>query len=84
MSEELPAADAWLLQSQHVDAKGSGEWEQHRFTSSRAVAEKFLNSSPEDVASRAVPLEAFAAEAVVVAGVVYNHPTRDQWKAAGR
>lgn len=82
MPDEIPEADAYHLQYQHAGAKDSGAWRDHKVTPHKSVAEDFLDSSPENCASRVVPMEAFPGEAVVVTGTTYDHPTAGEHKAA--
>lgn len=82
MPDEIPEADAYKLQYQNVDAKGSGEWRDHKITPHRSVAEDFLDSSPEDCASRVTPLYGADHARVTVEGMIYRYESREEWEAA--
>lgn len=82
MPDQIPDADAYHLQYQRLEDKGSGEWRNHKVTTTRSVAEDFLDSSPSDCASRVVPMEEYPAEAVVVEGVGFTYESWAEWEAA--
>lgn len=78
----IPEADAYHLQYQTLEDKGTGEWRNDKITPHRSVAEDFLDSSPDDCASRVVPMRECPAEAVVVKGQSYVYETRQELEAA--
>lgn len=82
MRDEIPEADAYLLQHRTVEEKDTGEWHDQKVVTSRQGAETWLRTTPNESACRAVPLVPFEDGAAVEEGLGYTYESRAEWEAA--
>lgn len=80
-TDELPSADVYLLQVQGVDAKRTGRWRNHLYTSSRQYARDWLDRCEPDEARTAVPLDAMPEGSVTVSGTTHDFPAYEDYRA---